>query len=61
MVYYPVFRSQRGHGIGFFLQNFVKKGVSHLGKRALVMGGNVLDKTSKGVPLKTALKIKQKK
>jgi len=25
MVYYPVFRSQRGHGIGGFLQNFVKK------------------------------------
>ena len=52
MVYYPVFRSQRGHGIGGFLRNFVKKGVSHLGKRALVMGANFLDETSKGVPFK---------
>ena len=56
MVYYSVFRFQRGHAIGVFLRNFVKKGMSHLDKRALFMGANVLDETSKGVPLKTALK-----
>ncbi len=74
-VQYPVYRGirqQRGHGIGGLfrglfrtiapmLKTGLKKGLTHLGKRALTAGANVLsDISENNTPIKEAFKKQAK-